>query len=101
MVAALLGMDKARRLLTKWRLDARNGQPIPQHARTSAQQVQVASYTAVAGFWDMLNDFVSLRLYPPEWLVGVGNQGRVGPTHPFICAPVSPQGDAILCLHLP
>jgi hypothetical protein len=101
MVAALLGMDKARRLLTKWRLDARSGQPIPQHASTPAQQVQVASYTAVAGFWDMLHDFVSLRLYPPDWLVGVGNQSRVGPHHPFICAPESPQGDTILCLHLP
>jgi hypothetical protein len=101
MLAALLGMDKARQLLTKWRLDARNGQPPPQHATTPEQQVQVASRVAVATLWDMLNDFVSLRLYPPEWLIGVGGEGRVGPNHPFICAAPTQQGDTRLCLRLP
>jgi hypothetical protein len=53
-------------------------------------------FHTVATLWDMLNDFVSLRLYPAEWLVGVGREGRVGPDQPFICAGVSR-----LCLHLP
>jgi hypothetical protein len=39
---------------------------------------------AVATLWDMLNDFVWLRLYPAEWLVGLGSEGHVGPNHPFI-----------------
>ena len=89
MLAALLGMDKARQLLAKWRLQARNGQPVPQHVATPAQQLQVACRVAVATLWDMLNDFVSLRLCPAEWLVGVGSEGRVGPNHPFICAGLS------------
>jgi hypothetical protein len=88
MLAALLGMDKARQLLAKWLLQARNGQPVPQHDATPAQQLQVACRVAVATLWDMLNDFVSLRLYPAEWLVRVGSQGWVGPNHPFICAGV-------------
>jgi hypothetical protein len=101
MIAALLGMDKARQLLTKWRLNARDGQPLPQHLATPAQQVQVASRVAVATLWDMLNDFVSLRLYPPEWLVGVGRDGRVGQNHPFLCASPVQQGGQRLCLRLP
>jgi hypothetical protein len=48
MLAALLGMDKARQLLAKWRLQARDGQPVPQHVATLAQQVQVACQVAVA-----------------------------------------------------
>jgi hypothetical protein len=41
---------------------------------------------AVATLWDMLNDFLSLPLYSPEWLIRVGRDGRVGQKHPFICA---------------
>jgi hypothetical protein len=78
MLAALRAMHKACKLLDKWRLEQLEGGVVPQHIATSPQRVQVASRVAVATFWDMLHDFVALRLYKPAWLL------QVAAAHPFV-----------------
>jgi hypothetical protein len=87
-LAALLAMDKARRLLCKWRLDARHmaqqhQQPQQQRVAGQApphadQQIPTASRVAVATFWDMLADFVAVSTQSSPWR-------QVLPlNHPFI-----------------
>ena len=98
VVAGLVGMDRGRRLLAKWALEQREGAVVPQHLATQVQRVQVAARLAVVGLWDVLQDFVSLRLYPQAWLVGVGGGDRVGPAHPFLASRQATQGDPELCL---
>jgi hypothetical protein len=74
VLAALLAMDKGRKLLCKWRLEqAEAGQGPPM-----AQQIPVAANLAVATLWDMLADFVGLKLCPPKWLL------EVGVSHPLL-----------------
>jgi hypothetical protein len=71
--AAFLAMDKGRGLLCEWALR-------PPHVRTLPLDIQlcIASRVAVATFWDMLADFVGLKLYPAEWVQ------HISATHPFI-----------------
>jgi hypothetical protein len=87
MLAALRAMHKARKLLDKWQLEQQEGGVVPQHIATSPQRVQVASRVAVATFWDLLHDFVALRLYTPAWLL------QVTATHPFLAVRIGAQGE--------
>lgn len=68
--AALLAMDKGRRLLTALQ---QAEQPLPCPA-----QLLIAQKVAAAAFWDMLADFVGLALCPAAWLIEVPSQ------HPFL-----------------
>jgi hypothetical protein len=110
-LAALHGMDRARKLLYRWRKAAEEQQHQQQQqqqqrvvarrpgARQQAQaahppppmgqQVTVACRVAVAAMWDMLHDFAALRKYPPDWLVGMQH-------HPFLSAP---PGAEVLQVH--
>jgi hypothetical protein len=96
-LATLLAMDKARRLLCKWRLDARRldqqlhqphpggvGQPPPPLDR----QMSMVARVAVATFWDMLADFVAVNKGSSAWRHGLPLD------HPLI-AP-SPQRDVLV-----
>jgi hypothetical protein len=96
VVAALLGMQKGMRVQAKWAIARAQGAVVPQHLVTSAQRVQVASQLAVATLWDMLQDFVCLRLYPHEWIIGVGVEQGVGPAHPFLATGLSAAGQQVL-----
>lgn len=89
MLAALLGMEKGRKLLCRWKLEQHQG----QHVQSPAQQVQAASQVAVATLWDMLADFVGLKLCPPKWLLEVG----VG--HPFLAVHAPAGADWVLQVH--
>jgi hypothetical protein len=84
-LAALLGMDKARRALCRWRLEDRQQQQ--QHARVHRhtqpppplhEQLGVAARVAVATFWDMLTDFVGVQGEPVAW------RQAIPVDHPFI-----------------
>jgi hypothetical protein len=78
-LAALLAMDKARKLLCKWRLDTRRLDQHGPHQQQQQQQVggqmppqpdrqvPVASRVAVATFWDMLADFVAVNKESCPW----------------------------------
>ena len=70
--AALLGMDKGRRLMVATTLNAADQQ---QHrglpSLPGPAQLQVVSRVAAATFWDMLADFVGLGLSPVTWLAEV------------------------------
>jgi exonuclease III len=79
-LAALLAMDKARRLLCKWRLDARcmeqqgNQQQQQRRQQPGGQvpppldsQVPAAARVAKATFWDMLADFVAVNKESSAW----------------------------------
>ena len=87
-LAALLGMDKARRALCRWRLSAEHG-PVQQQQHQGHEQppppvdmqVSIAAKVAVATFWDMLNDFVALRKDPPTWRQALPrNHPLIGPS---------------------
>jgi hypothetical protein len=99
-LAALHGMDRARKMLFRWRkaTEEQQQQQQPQQQAVAArrrgarqsthaahppppveQQLSVACRVAVAAMWDMLHDFAALRKYPPEWLVGMQY-------HPFLSA---------------
>jgi hypothetical protein len=41
----------------------------------------------VATFWDLLHDFVALRLYKPAWLL------QVTVAHPFLAVRIGTQGE--------
>jgi hypothetical protein len=96
VVAALSGMWKALKLQDKWAISQAQGQVVPLHLTTSAQRVQVVSRLAVATMWDMLQDFVCLRMYPHEWLIGVGVEPGVGAAHPFLAADHGVAGQQVL-----
>jgi len=75
--AALLAMDKGRRVLTAIKLGSDEA-PQGAHVLPVDVQLVLASKVAVATFWDMLQDFVGLNLCPQEWLQHVPSQ------HPFL-----------------
>lgn len=50
---------------------------------TVAEQLQVASRSAVAHFWKLLAGVVAVQAMPLTWLP------RLTPMHPFICARAS------------
>jgi hypothetical protein len=87
-LAALLGMDKARRALCRWRLSAEHGHGQQQQHQGHEQppppvdmQVSIAAKVAVATFWDMLNDFVAMRKDPPTWRQALPrNHPLIGPS---------------------
>ena len=68
--AALLAMNRGRRLLTALKMAE---QPLPAPAR-----LLIARKVAATAFWDMLADFVGLALCPAAWLTQVPSQ------HPFL-----------------
>jgi hypothetical protein len=80
-LAALIGMDKGRKLLYLWSQRLIQQPPLsPQQVVEQHQHhVMLASKLAAATFWDMLGDFVGVSDCHPEW------EGRVGLTHPFLC----------------
>lgn len=92
LLAALQAMDKGRRLLAKWQLQQQQGQVMPQHIMSQPQRITVATQVAVATVWDMLQDFVSLRLCPPTWLL------HLAPGHPFLAVRVNARGEPEVCV---
>jgi hypothetical protein len=87
-LAALIAMDKGRKMLVAWRLAADAAQPHGRMGGQGAQQqapppplpqrIPIASRVAAATFWDMLQDFVGLGLAPAPWLADVTAD------HPFL-----------------
>jgi hypothetical protein len=83
-LAALLGMNAGRKRLVALQLaDER----IPVLA-----QLLIAKKVAAATFWDMLADYVNLKLCPIEWLSAVHSQ------HPFLGVHIHPDGQRSLVL---
>jgi hypothetical protein len=94
-LAALLGMDKGRKLLYGWSQRMAQQPPLPQQQflQQHQQHVLLASKLAVATFWDMLCDFVGVNDCRPEW------EGRVGAAHPFLCmTPAAEQVPSKVCV---
>jgi len=89
--AALLAMDKGRRVFTAIQLGS--SQPSASAALPSDLQLLIAQRVAVTTFWDMLADFAGLRLYPPDWLV------QVQAHHPFLGVMQGVDGSRRLVLH--
>ena len=89
--AALLGMDKGRRLMVATTLgqqQQRGLDSVPGPAR-----LLVVSRVAVATFWDMLADFiVGLGMAPVTWLAEVHSQ------HPFMGVQTAADGSRSLVL---
>lgn len=98
-LAALHAMNRGRKVLVAWRLAVDLGGQQAAGARQRAppplpQRIPVACRVAVAGFWDMLADFVGLGLWPVDWLADVSD------THPFLKVVVpSGPGSRTLRLH--
>jgi hypothetical protein len=86
--AALMAMQSAKKLLVSWMLseDSR-----PAHL-PGALQVEVAGKIAVAAFWDMLQDFVAVAMYPAAWLE------HISAHHPFLCVRQNAHGSHVLCV---
>jgi len=78
--AALLGMDKGRRLMAASALAAQEQQHQPRslHSLPGPARLLIVGRVAAATFWDMLADFVGLGLAPASWLAEVHSQ------HPFL-----------------
>jgi hypothetical protein len=90
--AALLAMDKGRRVLTAIKLgseEAPHGAP----ALPPDVQLVLARKVAVVTFWDMLQDFIGLGLCPRDWLQQVPAQ------HPFLGVSLAADGTHRLVLH--
>jgi hypothetical protein len=85
-------MRKGMQVLAAWAMQQQAGQVVPSHLCTPAQRVQVAAKLAVATLWDMVQDFVSLRMYRATWLSEVGEQ------HPFVCCVLNAQQCPTLCM---
>jgi hypothetical protein len=94
-LAALLAMDKGRKLLYVWS-QRLTQQPLlsPHHILEQHQHhIMLASKLASATFWDMLGDFVGVGDCHPEW------EGRVGITHPFLyVVPATEQAPSKVCV---
>jgi len=90
--AALLAMDKGRRVFTAIQLGC-NQPPSASASLPSDLQLVIAQRVAVATFWDMLADFAGLHLYPVEWLV------HVSAHHPFLGVMQDTAGSRRLVLH--
>ena len=84
-LAALLAMNGGRKRLVALQLAE---QPLPALAR-----LIIAKKVAATMFWDMLADFVSLKLCPADWLPAVHSQ------HPFVGIHIAPSGQRSLVLH--
>jgi exonuclease III len=93
VLAALNAMEKGRSLLTLWALQQMRGEVVPQHLHSVAQRLQVAAQVARSTFWDMLQDFVSVRLCPPAWLL------QLTSAHPLLAVEAAADGDMRLCVH--
>jgi hypothetical protein len=94
-LAALLGMDKGRKLLYVWAQRMAQQPPLSQHQVLEQHQhhIVLASKLAVATFWDMLIDFVGVGDCHPEW------EGKVGLAHPFLCmTPATEQAPSKVCV---
>jgi hypothetical protein len=94
-LAAILAMNKAKRLLTKWRLEGGLG---AHHRRSRPppplpQRIPAASRVAKAAFWDYVQDFVCLRMAPATWVADITT------THPFIKLHQTAAGDRKLRLN--
>ena len=83
-IAALLGMNAGRKRLVALRLAADHLPILPQ--------LMIAKKVAAAMFWDMLADFVYLKLYPVDWLSSVDSQ------HPFLGVQIQADGTRVLML---
>jgi hypothetical protein len=90
--AALLAMDKGRRVLTAIRLGS-DAAPAGAPTLPLDLQLVLARKVAVVSFWDLLQDFIGLRLCPQAWMQQVPAQ------HPFLGAQVHPDGSRSLVLH--
>jgi len=84
-LSALLAMNGGRKRLVALQLAE---QPLPALAR-----LIIAKKVAATMFWDMLADFVSLKLCPVDWLPAVHSQ------HPFVGIHIAPSGQRSLVLH--
>lgn len=94
-LAALLSMDKGRKLLFAWAQRMTQQPPASQHQALEQQQrhVLLASKLARATFWDMLHDFVGVCDCHPEW------ESMVGLDHPFLyVVPATEQSPSKLCV---
>jgi hypothetical protein len=94
-LAALLGMDKGRKLLFAWAQRMAQQPPASQHEILVQHQhhIMLASRMATATFWDMLHDFVGVNDCHPEW------EGKVGITHPFLyMVPATEQSPSKVCV---
>jgi hypothetical protein len=90
-LAALNALSKAQALLSRWQLQGRQaGRVVPAHVLTPLGRVQVASRVATATVWDLLQDFVALRAFPPTWVVEVPS------AHPFVASLVGGGGERVL-----
>lgn len=92
--AALLGMDKGRRLMVAATLGQEQQQQ-PQrglHLLPGPARMLVVNRVAVATFWDMLADFVGLSLAPVTWMAEVHSQ------HPFMGVQTAADGSRSLVL---
>jgi hypothetical protein len=79
-LAAILAMDKGRKLLTKWRMEGdlgahHNG---PRPPPPLPQRIPAASRVATTTFWDYVQDFICLGMAPATWVADITN------THPYI-----------------
>ena len=102
-LAAIIAMEKGRKLLTKWRLAGGQAGGAQQGARRGAgqqrpppplaQRLPAASRLAVATIWDCLQDFVGLGLAPAPWVA------EVAADHPFLHSVAQPGGGHALRLH--
>jgi hypothetical protein len=95
-LAALLAMDKGRKLLFVWAQQLAQQPPLSQqHVMEQHQHhIVLASKLAVATFWDMLHDFVGMGDCRPEW------EGKVGAGHPFLyVVPATEQARSKVCVH--
>ena len=90
--AALLGMDKGRRLMVATTLADRHQQHRGLHSLPGPAQLQVVCRVAAATFWDMLADYVGLGMTPVTWLAEVHSQ------HPFLGVQLAADGRRSLVL---
>jgi hypothetical protein len=87
--AALLAMQSAKKLLVSWQLSEDNRLAhLPGDV-----QLDVVAKLAAATFWDMLQDYVALAMYPAAWLQ------QLSPHHPFLCVQQNAQGGLTLHVH--
>ena len=90
--AALLGMDKGRRLMVATTMADRHQQHRGLHSLPGPAQLQVVCRVAAATFWDMLADYVGLGMTPVTWLAEVHSQ------HPFLGVQLAADGRRSLVL---
>jgi hypothetical protein len=94
-LAALLAMNKSRKLLVKWRIQGGQGAHHQDQRPPPAlpQRINVASRVARTAFWDYVQDFVSLGQAPAPWVA------EIMANHPFIQLHTVEAGNRVLQLH--